>query len=63
VEQLPTVRISVFPDESILNAYKIITRERLDLVPVVSRQSPMKVVGVVTGESVAYAYEKAKTLR
>lgn len=63
VEQLPVKQVSVFRDESILEAYKIIARERIDLIPVVERQAPTKVVGVVTNESLAYAYEKAKTLR
>jgi Zn-dependent protease/CBS domain-containing protein len=63
VEQLPLKRISIFLDESILEAHKIMSREKLDLVPVVDRQAPNKVMGVVTSEGVAYAYEKAKALR
>ena len=63
VEQLPLKQISVFSDESILEAHKIMSREKLDLVAVVDRQAPSKVVGVVTSEGVAYAYEKAKNLR
>ncbi len=63
VEQLPLKQISVFSDESILEAYKIMSREKLDLVPVVDRQAPSKILGVLTSEGVAYAYEKAKNLR
>jgi Zn-dependent protease/CBS domain-containing protein len=63
VEQLPMKRVSIFSDESILEAYKILAREKIDLVPVVEREAPTKVVGVVTGESVAHAYEIAKELR
>lgn len=63
VSQLPIKNVSVSPDESILEAYKIMMREKIDLVPVVSKEAPMKVVGVLTAEGVAYAYEKAKTLR
>ncbi len=63
VEQLPVKNLSVFPDESILEAYKIMAREKVDLVPVVDKEAPTKVVGVVTSEGVAYAYEKAKALR
>jgi Zn-dependent protease/CBS domain-containing protein len=63
VEQLPVKQISVFADESILEAYKVMTREKIDLIPVVGRETPTKVVGVVTSEGVAYAYEKAKALR
>lgn len=63
VGQMPLKQVSVFPDESILEAYKIMTREKIDLVPVVDREAPSKVLGVLTNEGVAYAYEKAKTLR
>lgn len=63
VAQLPLKQISIFSDDSILEAAKIMTREKIDLVPVVDRDMPSKVVGVVTSESVAYAYEKAKSNR
>jgi predicted transcriptional regulator len=39
------------------------TREKIDLMPVVDREAPTKVVGVLTSEGVASAYEKAKNLR
>jgi Zn-dependent protease/CBS domain-containing protein len=63
VEQLPIKQVSAFSNESILEAYKIMNREKIDLIPVVERETPTKVVGVLTSEGVAYAYEKAKTLR
>jgi Zn-dependent protease/CBS domain-containing protein len=63
VAQLPTRRISVFADESILEAYRLMTREKVDLIPVVNREEPNKIAGVVTSEGVAKAYEKAKALR
>lgn len=63
VEQLPVKHVSIFPDESILEAYKIMVREKIDLLPVINKEAPTKVIGVLTNEAVAYAYEKAKTLR
>ena len=63
VETLEKKQISVFEDESILEAYKIMTREKIDLLPVVDRAMPTKVIGVLTNEGVAHAYEKAKNLR
>jgi Zn-dependent protease/CBS domain-containing protein len=63
VEQLPAKYLSVFPDESILEAYKVMSREKIDLIPVVDRDAPAKILGVVTSEGVANAYEKAKELR
>jgi Zn-dependent protease/CBS domain-containing protein len=62
VGQMPLKHISVFTDESILEAYKVMTREKIDLVPAVERGASDKVVGVLTSEAVAKAYEKAKNL-
>ena len=63
VEQMPLKNISVYQDEAILEAYKIMTKEKIDLLPVVDKAAPAKIVGVLTSESVANAYEKAKALR
>ncbi len=63
VGEMPLKCFSAFEDESILEAYKVMTREKIDLLPVVERESPDKVVGVLTSEGVANAYEKAKNLR
>ncbi len=62
-QQLPMKQVSVFSDASILDAYKVMTNEKIDVVPVVDRTAPAKVVGVVTSQSIAYAYEKARNLR
>jgi Zn-dependent protease len=63
VEQLPVRQVSVSPDESILEAYKILVQEKLDLLPVVNVEDKSRVIGVITSETVASAYEKAKKLR
>jgi Zn-dependent protease len=63
IEQLPIKRFSVFKDESVLEAQKIMMRQRIDVMPVVDREDPTKVVCVLTTEGVAAAYEKAKNLR
>ena len=60
VQQMPLKSISVYEDESILEAYKIMTKEKIDLVPVVEKQNPTKIVGVLTSEAIADAYEKSK---
>ena len=60
VEQMPLKNISVFEDESILEANKIMTSEKIDLIPVVSKQTPTKIVGVLTSEATSNAYEKSK---
>jgi Zn-dependent protease/CBS domain-containing protein len=60
IARLPMKTIFTFPDEAVFEAYKLMTRERIDLLPVVDKDSPSKVVGVLTSEAVANAYEKAK---
>jgi CBS domain-containing protein len=60
VEQMPLRNISIYPDEAILEAYKLMTKEKIDLLPVVDKLSPTKVVGVLTSEAVANAYEQAR---
>jgi len=60
VEQMPIKNISTYPDEAVFEAYKHMTKEKIDLMPVVDRETPSKVVGVLTSETVATAYEKAK---
>jgi CBS domain-containing protein len=58
---MPLKNISVYEDESILEANKLITQEKIDLIPVVDRENPTKVVGVLTSEAIANAYEKSKS--
>jgi Zn-dependent protease/CBS domain-containing protein len=60
VEQMPLKNIHIFQDEAILEANKIMTRERIDLIPVVDRAAPTKVVGVLTSECITSLYEEAK---
>lgn len=60
IEQMPLKNISVFEDESILEANKIIIREKIDLIPVVEKETPTKIIGVLTSEAIASAYEKSK---
>ena len=61
VEQMPLKNISVFEDESILEVNKTMAGEKIDLVPVVDKQTPTKIVGVLTSKAVANAYEKSKS--
>ena len=60
VEQMPLKNISVHEDESILEVNKIMTREKIDLIPVVDKEAPTKIVGVLTSEAISNAYEKSK---
>ena len=61
VEQMAQKNISIHGDESILEANKIMTREKIDLIPVVDKEMPTKILGVLTSEAIANAYEKSKS--
>ena len=63
VEKMPLKKISVYTDESVLEAQKIMLRDKLDVMPVVEKENPEKIVCVLTTEGVAAALEKAKSLR
>ena len=60
VEQMPLKNISTYPDEAVIEAYKHMTKEKIDLLPVVDKETPTKLIGVLTSEAVATAYEKAR---
>lgn len=60
VEQMPLKNISTYPDEAVIEAYKHMTKEKIDLLPVVDKEMPTKIIGVLTSEAVATAYEKAR---
>ena len=57
---MPIKNISTNSEEAVIEAYKLMTKEKIDLLPVVDKENPTKVVGVLTSETVAAAYEKAK---
>ncbi len=63
IGQMPLKKVSIFQDESVLEAQKIMTSQKIAVMPVVERENPEKVVCVLTTEGVAAAYEKAKNLR
>jgi len=62
LSQLPLKKVSVFWDQPVMEAYKIMQQEKLDLVPVVDKSNSTKVIGVLTNEGVALAYQKARIL-
>jgi len=61
VEQMPLTNISTYPNEDVFEAYKLMTKEKIVLLPVVDWETHTKVVGILTSEAVASAYEKAKS--
>lgn len=60
IEQMPLSKIVVHEDESILEANKISIREKIDVIPVVDKENPTKLIGAITSEAISKAYEQAK---
>jgi len=63
IQTLPMKNITAYPDEPVLEAYKRMMREKVDLIPVVDKENPGKIAGVITTTGISAAYEKAKNLR
>jgi Zn-dependent protease/CBS domain-containing protein len=60
VEQMPLKRLSVSPDDPVLEANKIMNRENITLIPVIDKSAEAKTVGVITSECITSLYEEAK---
>ncbi len=60
---MPLKNTSAFQDESVLEAQKIMIREKIDLMPMVDKETSTKIVGVLTSEGVArWLIPKLKSL-
>jgi Zn-dependent protease/CBS domain-containing protein len=60
VEQMPSKNRSVSPEDPILEANKLMNREKMDLIPVIDPVEPSKIVGVITSQCISSLYEEAK---
>jgi Zn-dependent protease/CBS domain-containing protein len=63
IENLPLIHAAVLSDDPVLEAHKTMLKQKIDLVPVIEKENPRKIVGVLTSEGVSRAYQKAKALR
>jgi CBS domain-containing protein len=63
IEQLPIKKISVFPDESLLEAQKLMLREKITVLPIVDQKDSSKVACVLTQDGIMAAFERAKNFR
>jgi Zn-dependent protease/predicted transcriptional regulator len=60
IEQAPFKKVSIQRNESVLEAQKIMTKEKLEILPVVDAETPEKVVCVLTSEGLSAAYNRVK---
>ncbi|HUJ84972.1 MAG TPA: site-2 protease family protein [Candidatus Acidoferrales bacterium] len=63
IDQMPIKKFFAYPDESVLEGQKILTRERTSVLPIVDRADPSKLTCVLTLEGISAAFEKAKNPR
>lgn len=60
VEQMPLKKMFINPDYPVLEANKIMNREKINSIPVTAKTAPTKLVGVITSECISSLYEEAK---
>ena len=60
IGEMPLKNIATQPSEPILEAYKLMTKEKIDLFPVIDPQNPTKIIGVLTNQNIAAAFETAR---
>ncbi len=63
IADMPLRKVSVYANESVLEAEKIMVNEKISVLPVLNREDPSKVNCVLTSEGVAAAFERAKRMR
>lgn len=54
--------LSILIENSVLDAYKVMAKERTRLIPVVNSEAPCNLLGVITNQSIAYSLEISKML-
>ncbi|MHA1944857.1 MAG: site-2 protease family protein [Candidatus Hodarchaeales archaeon] len=47
--------VSIMHDNSVLDAYKVMIKEKTHLIPVVDMDAPCNIMGVITNQSIAYS--------
>jgi Zn-dependent protease/CBS domain-containing protein len=54
--------LSIMPESSVLDAYKVMIKERTRLIPVIDTEVPCNLKGVITNQSIAYSLEIRKMM-
>lgn len=60
IKQMPLRTVFIHEDVSILEANKVMSKQKIRLIPVVDKEKATKVIGVLTSEAISAAYEKAR---
>jgi Zn-dependent protease/CBS domain-containing protein len=54
--------LSVMSENSVLDAYKVMMKEKTRLLPVINSEVPYNLMGVITNQSIAYSLEIGKAI-
>jgi Zn-dependent protease/CBS domain-containing protein len=63
VADLMTRTVSILPDRSAFDAYKIMAKEKTQLIPVIDDNAPCNIMGVITSQSIAYGLAIAQNFK
>ena len=55
--------VSILPDRSVFDAYKIMAKEKTQLLPVINNNAPCNIMGVITSQSIAYGLAIAQNFK
>ncbi|MHA2248154.1 MAG: site-2 protease family protein [Candidatus Hodarchaeales archaeon] len=53
----------ILPDRSVIEAYKLMAKEKTRLIPVLDTNTPCSILGVITSQSIAYGIALAQSLK
>ena len=63
VADLMIKALSIPPDRSAFDAYKLMAKEKTSLIPVINDNAPCNIMGVITGQSIAYGLAIAQNFK
>lgn len=55
--------LSLLPDRSVFDAYKLMAKEKTQIIPVINNSAPCNIMGVITSQSIAYGLAIAQNLK
>ncbi|MFW9904441.1 MAG: site-2 protease family protein [Candidatus Thorarchaeota archaeon] len=63
VADLMAKTVSILPERSVFDAYKLMAKEKVQLIPVIDNNAPCNVMGVITSQSIAYGLAIAQNFK
>ncbi|MFX1284846.1 MAG: site-2 protease family protein [Promethearchaeota archaeon] len=55
--------LSISPDRSVFDAYKLMAKKKVQLIPVLDSNAPCSIMGVITNQSIAYGIALAQSFQ